>query len=136
MSRGNVPKEEIERRVNLTVMLLERGMKKHEIKKELKAFFGISARSCERYLARARLKLEEQMGYDRNELLNCQLTRLYEIQNSDNSTQREKILAAQEIRKLLLISTNPEANRNREVRDRARAMRANLKRRSNNRHKH
>lgn len=58
----NISRSAFEERVLATLGLLRQAKRKGEIKRAIKARFGCSARSVERYLAVARLRLLDEWG--------------------------------------------------------------------------
>jgi hypothetical protein len=58
----------MEERIELTARLLASGMPKGQVKRRLKAEWGVSARTCETYISRAREALTKQSGQAREEL--------------------------------------------------------------------
>lgn len=71
--RSTTSNAELKERIELTAHLLGQGLRKGEIKRELKARFKnrdgtpISARTCEAYLTRARRLLVEKSGVSKQE---------------------------------------------------------------------
>jgi hypothetical protein len=102
---------EEEARVAYTVHLLSRYAYKGEIKRLLKQRFGISARSCERYLARARELLRERTGADLDEHRALSLGFYESVIRDPATTTREQLLAQKRIDKLLGLEERGQAAR-------------------------
>jgi hypothetical protein len=92
---------EQEERVAFTVFLLSRHARKSEIKRLLKARFGVSARTCERLLARARGLLRESTGAPPQEHRLRSYAFYLSVIRDPAATLREKMLAQKRIDKLL-----------------------------------
>ncbi len=102
MSTGNKPtRKEYDTRIDAVAKLLVQGAKKGEIKKQAKDQWGVSARTVENYLARARERLIAEMD-EPKEVLVLQALHIYEaVINDGESYGMEKIKARERIDKLL-----------------------------------
>lgn len=98
---GRTEEEELEERVELTYRLLSDGLRKSDIKQALKDSYGVCARTAENYLARARelqlLELREERDVHRGGALAF----YRRIIADPTASIREKLLAQQQIDKLL-----------------------------------
>ena len=96
--RGLRPtRDELEERITFTSTLLARRLYKGEIKAILKKKYGVTARSCERYLARARQRLIRRTGRSA-EVHRGESVGFYEsIIRNPESTLREKMSAQERI---------------------------------------
>jgi hypothetical protein len=90
-----------EERCAFTAFLLSRYARKGEIKSLLKARFGVSARTCERLLARARELLLEGTGASPEEHRLRAFSFYVSVIRDPASTLRERMLAQKRIDKLL-----------------------------------
>ena len=88
-------------RIKLCCDLLSRGYRKFELKGILKRQYGVSFRTCENYLSRARAMLLNEMGITREEARSQSCDLYKSIIKDPASTPREKILAPQRLDKVL-----------------------------------
>lgn len=98
---GPTSEEELEQRIELTYRLLSDGLRKSDIKQALKDSYGVCARTAEAYLSRARelqlIELREERDIHRAGAL-----ALYRRMLADpTATIKDKLLAQQQIDKLL-----------------------------------
>jgi hypothetical protein len=92
---------EQEERATFTAFLLSRYAHKGEIKRLLQARFGVSARSCERYLARARELLLAGSGAPLEEHRLQSYNFYVSVIRDPQATLREKLIAQKRLDKLL-----------------------------------
>lgn len=103
---GRTPEEEIEVRVSVTIALMQKGWRKSKIKRRLIEMFGVSARTCESYLSRAREEMRNETGRSRSEHIEDMYAVLTGIISDPDTTNLERIRAVREIRSLLLLSND------------------------------
>jgi hypothetical protein len=98
---GTTPKDELRERVEFTVFLLNRGLRKHAIKAQLAKRYGVSARTCERYLRAARKLIRKESG---KTLSRHRLEALWfyeSVVSGPDATLRERMAAQWRIVRLL-----------------------------------
>src|SRR5690242_6202438 len=88
-------------RVAYTVHLLSRSLRKGEVKHLLRVRYGVSARTCERLLARARARLREQTGASPDEHRADAFAFYTSVIRDPDASLRDKLLAQKRIDKLL-----------------------------------
>jgi hypothetical protein len=98
---GQTPSDEIDKRVEITETLLARGMRKSDIKQYLKGEFGITARTCESYLARARDLILLKLRSDRDEHRAMALAFYQTVRADASASFMERLRAQQQIDHLL-----------------------------------
>lgn len=91
---GRTPEDEYEERVELTYRLLSDGLRKGEIKQALKAQYGVTARTAESYLSRAKDMQLLELREDRESHRSAALA-FYKRVLSDPSTRVADRLTAQ-----------------------------------------
>jgi hypothetical protein len=106
---------EQEDRVAFTAFLLSRYAHKGEIKRLLKARFGVSARTCERLLARAREVLLKATGAPPEEHRLQSYSFYVSVLRDPAATLRERMLAQKRIDKLLGLELRPAGEVEREA---------------------
>lgn len=102
-TKGKKPtREELRERISLCVeMLSVKGWKKWQIKKAFREKYGSSARSVERYLAKARAILRSEYGKEDVDHSSESYAFYRGVIQSQTSTVREKLKAQENIDKLL-----------------------------------
>ena len=98
--RGRISEDELDARVDATEQLLARGVKKSDIKRAIKAKYGVSARTVENYISRARTKLLARISLDQGEQRAASLA-FYQSILASSATVNEKIKAQRAIDNLL-----------------------------------
>ena len=88
-------------RVKLCMDLLGRGYRKTDIKVVVKKQYGVSYRTVENYLSRARAMLLDELGTTREEQRSRSLDLYRSVLKDSTSSARERILAQQRIDKVL-----------------------------------
>jgi hypothetical protein len=97
---GKSTAEEMEERVDYTARMLARRVVKSDIKRELKSRYGVTARTCEEYLSRARGVVLSWTGKAKAEHRVDSLA-FYESVLQGDASVAEKIKAQERIDKLL-----------------------------------
>lgn len=98
---GRTPEKEVEERVDYTVTLLKAKLYPGEIKKVLKGKYGVSARTCENYLSRARQILIEETDKTKEEHIADAYVTYNKVLRSKASSDKDKLLAQNSLNKLL-----------------------------------
>ncbi|HEV3023438.1 MAG TPA: hypothetical protein VGX76_13280 [Pirellulales bacterium] len=93
--------DELEDRIERTRCLLAAGNRKADVKKALIAAYGVCARTCENYIARAREKILEGTGKPKDEHRAEALAFYETLKTSPESPVVAKIKAQERIDKLL-----------------------------------
>lgn len=93
-------REQKKERLDLTFDLLSRGWYIYEIRRELKDKYGVSRRTCDRYLSHAREELAEDWGVSIYELRTAQATFYRRIMRDESVNTGIRMKAASRIDKL------------------------------------
>jgi hypothetical protein len=101
--RNRATRAEERDRIERTRQLLAAGSYKGEVKKALIAAYGISARTCEAYISRARAEILAGTGRSEDEHRADALALYESIKADPNSTNIEKLKAQERIDKLLAL---------------------------------
>ncbi len=97
--RGSIA--QLERRVKHVYEMLVAGKTKTEVKRYCKSEWGVSARTCEDYLKRARESIFMELHQDQDSHRALSLSTYKAILSSDKSSQADKVRAQTRIDKLL-----------------------------------
>jgi hypothetical protein len=98
-------REEEKERIEFTASLLSSGNRKGEIKRQLKARYGVSARTCERYLSRARPLVRASLGVSLEEVRLQSYSFWSSIIRDSTAPLRFKMRARKRLDKLLGLTT-------------------------------
>lgn len=98
---GRTPEDEVDRRIEITETLIARGMRKSDVKKYLKKEFGVTARTCENYLAEARDRILLKLRSDRDEHRAMALAFYQSIRADASAGFSDRLKAQQQIDHLL-----------------------------------
>lgn len=93
--------EEIEERIEYTLLLLNRRLLKSEIKKLLKDKYDVVPRTCEVYLSRARERIVKLSGRTKQEHLDSALNWYESVVQGDDAKMADKLAAHDKLDRLL-----------------------------------
>jgi hypothetical protein len=92
---------QLKERAAYVAHMLSRFAYKHQIFRVLKARYGVSARTCERYLARARELVAEQVGRMREDFRRDDVAFYLAVIRDAKASVREQMEAMREILRIL-----------------------------------
>jgi hypothetical protein len=101
MSRGRIPTEELEERIDFAYKLLCRRLYKSDIKRALKQRYSMPARTCEDYIARARERIVAETGESKPEHRAKSLAFYESVLADPEEKAADRIRAQERIDKLL-----------------------------------
>ena len=91
----------MERRIDETVRLLGVGLYDHEVRAVLEKKYDVSAKTCRRYMGRARERLVDYLKLSRDDHRAYSLNWYRSVVADENASNRDKIRAVQRIDALL-----------------------------------
>jgi len=98
---GQTPSDELESRVEVTETLLARGMRKSDIKRYLRTEYGVTARTCENYLSRAKDRIMLKLREDRESHRSMSLALYRSVLSDANASLADRLRAQRDIDRLL-----------------------------------